>query len=57
MQYNEYNGIFDLRTLELLEGDLPNKAIKMIQEWASNNRVELERMWDTKDFIKPPGLD
>lgn len=55
--YNEYNGIFDLKTLDLLEGDLPNKAIKLIKEWAQNYQTELERMWETKEFIKLPGLE
>lgn len=55
--YNEFNGIFDLNTLEMLEGDLPNKAIKLIKEWAQNYKPELKRMWDTKEFIKLPGLE
>lgn len=55
--YNEYNGIFDLNNLELLEGDLPNKAVKLIKEWAHNYKSELKHMWETKDFIKLPGLE
>lgn len=55
--YNEYNGIFDLNTLELIEGDLPAKAIKLIKEWAQNYKPDLQRMWVTKDFIKLPGLE
>jgi hypothetical protein len=55
--YNEFNGIFDLNTLEMIEGDLPNKAIKLIKEWAQNYKPDLTRMWDTKEFINLPGLE
>ena len=55
--YNDYNGIFDLNTLELLEGDLPNKAIKLIIEWAEKYQAELLKIWKTKEFIKLPGLE
>ncbi|WP_330671529.1 DUF4160 domain-containing protein [Anaeromicrobium sp.] len=43
--YGEYNGLFDLNTLEMLEGDLPNRAHKLIQEWAKFHEKELKEMW------------
>ncbi len=55
--YNEYNGIFDLDTLGLIEGDLPLKAVKLVHEWAKDYQNELKKMWDTKEFIKLPGLE
>jgi hypothetical protein len=55
--YNDFNGIFDLKNLELIEGDLPAKATKLIKEWAEMYKVDLLRMWETKDFIKLPGLE
>ena len=55
--YNEYNGLFDLNTLNMIEGDLPLKAIKLVKEWAKDYQSELNRMWDTKEFIKLPGLE
>ena len=55
--YNEYNGIFDLNSLEIIEGDLPNKAITLIKEWGSAYKEELLKMWETKNFIKLPGLE
>lgn len=54
--YNEYNGVFDLNTLELLEGDLPNRALKLINDWASEYKDELIKIWDTQVFKKLPGL-
>ncbi|MGL6101013.1 MAG: DUF4160 domain-containing protein [Fusobacteriaceae bacterium] len=54
--YGEYNGVFDLITLEMLEGDLPPRSIKLIQEWSAKYKVELMQMWETKDFVKLPEL-
>lgn len=40
-----------------LKGDLPNKALSMVREWMSLHREELQRMWDTQEFVEIPGLD
>ena len=50
--YGEYNGLIDIKTLEMIEGDLPNKARTLIKEWASNYQDELMKMWDTKTLQK-----
>jgi hypothetical protein len=50
--YGEYLGIIDLRTLEMLEGDLPDKAFKIAKEWTKLHQQELIQMWETQD-IKP----
>ena len=31
--YEEYMGVFDINNFEMTEGDLPNRAQKMVQEW------------------------
>lgn len=33
--YGEYVGAINIKTLEMIEGDLPQKALKLVQEWAS----------------------
>ena len=30
--YAEYNGVFNAKTFEMIEGDLPNRAKKMVIE-------------------------
>ncbi len=55
--YGEYNAVFDIQTLELIEGDLPARAIRMVKEWAGQYQVELLTMWQTQEFKKLPGLD
>ena len=37
-----YNALFDLETLEIIEGYLPNRATKMFIEWASIYQGEYE---------------
>lgn len=55
--YGEYNGIFEIETLEMLEGDLPKKAQNLIIEWASNYQKELIKMWNEKQLQKLPPLE
>ncbi len=55
--YGEYNGIFAIDSLEMLEGDLPARAKRLVIEWAQNYQVELKRIWDTQEFIQLPGLE
>lgn len=54
--YGEYNGTFDITTLEMLEGDLPIKAQKLVVEWASQYQDKLMSMWNTKKLEKLPPL-
>jgi hypothetical protein len=55
--YGEFNGVYEIESLEILEGDLPNRAHKMVQEWAGVYRDDLLNMWETQSFKKLPGLE
>ena len=55
--YGEYNGVVDIRTLELIEGDLPLRARKLVREWAALYQQELLQMWDSNEFKRLPGLE
>jgi hypothetical protein len=55
--YGEHNGVFDLDSLEMIEGDLPGRAEKLVIEWAEMYRDDLRRMWETQEFRKLPGLE
>ena len=54
--YGDYNGLFNIETLELIEGDLHKRAIKMIVEWAAIYKNELMEMWKSQEFNKIPPL-
>jgi len=55
--YGEYNGIFDIVTLEMIEGDLPKKAQGMVKEWAAPYANDIMSMWNTKTLKKLPPLE
>ncbi len=55
--YGECNGVFDIEKLEMIEGDLPNRAQKMITEWANLYKNDLLEMWETQNFKNLPGLE
>ena len=54
--YGEYSGLFDLSTFALIEGDLPDKAVDMVQEWAKENQTALADIWNTQNFRELPPL-
>ena len=54
--YGEYMGAIDIQTGELLEGDLPNRALKLVQEWLQIHRQEVLNIWNTQQFKKIPPL-
>jgi len=55
--YGESIGLFSIDTLEMIEGDLPNRAKKLVTEWANIHKNELKRMWETQEFQKVPPLE
>jgi hypothetical protein len=55
--YGEYNGVFEVESLEMLEGDLPARAQRLVREWAEKYRSELLKMWHTQTYKKLPGLE
>ncbi len=54
--YGEYNALFNIETLEMIEGDLPQRAKKMVIEWATMYQKELIEMWNNQEFRKLPPL-
>jgi hypothetical protein len=55
--YGEFNGVFDVATLEMIEGDLPGRAQRLVCDWAEQYKDELRRMWESQDYKKLPGLE
>ena len=56
-KYGDREGAFDIQTLAMLQGNLPNKAQALVQEWASQYRNELLQMWNTKELKKLQPLE
>jgi hypothetical protein len=55
--YGEFNGVFDIQTIEMIEGDLPTRAKKLVKEWATVYRDELAKMWKKRQYKQLPGLE
>jgi hypothetical protein len=44
--YGEHEATIVISTLVVLAGDLPARALRLVQEWAELHRGELEANWD-----------
>lgn len=55
--YGEFNAVFAIDTLEMLEGDLPARAQRLIKEWAAQYQKDLRDMWNLQEFRQLPGLE
>ena len=54
--YGEYTGSVNIESLEMMEGDLPPKALSLVREWAEKHTDDLLKIWSTQEFIKLPPL-
>lgn len=43
--YNEFKATFRLDTLELMEGSLPRRQLRLVQAWAELHLDELKANW------------
>lgn len=55
--YGECIGAIDIRTGEMIEGDLPRRALKMTREWMEEHRDDLMEIWNTQEFKELPPLE
>ena len=55
--YGEYIALIDINTLNVIEGDLPARARKLVIEWAEKYQSELKTIWETQEFKKLPPLE
>jgi hypothetical protein len=44
--YAEYEALIDIRTFAVIRGELPNRAMALVLEWAQQHRDELLRNWN-----------
>ena len=54
--YGEYNALVSIESLEIIEGDLPSRAQKLVLEWATLYQQDLLQMWNSQEFRKLPPL-
>jgi hypothetical protein len=44
--YGEYEVLINIRTLEIIQGDMPRRALALVLEWAQEHRAELMENWE-----------
>ncbi len=54
--YGEYVGIFDIKTLQMEQGDLPQRAQDLVVDWLKLYSEELQNMWNSQEIKKLPPL-
>lgn len=55
--YGEFIGAIDIKTGEMIEGDLPTRALKLVQEWLKIHKDEVIEIWNTQELKKIPPLN
>ena len=55
--YGEYVGVIDIKSISLIEGDLPDRALLLVKEWLKTNQSDLLNMWNTQNFKQLPPLN
>jgi len=45
-KYAEFKAEIDIRTLQILKGELPKRAKAMVLEWADEHRDDLMQDWE-----------
>ena len=55
--YGEYMSAIDIQTLDVLEGDLPEKALNLVKEWIQLHQSEILEIWFTQQFKKITPLE
>lgn len=52
--YAEHEALIDIRTLEVIEGQLPRRALSLVLEWASTHKAELLEDWNLCSHMQTP---
>ena len=55
--YGEDVAAIDFMTGEVIDGELPQKALSLVREWMGIHKETLQEIWETQQFIKIPPLE
>lgn len=48
--YNKDIAVIDIQTLEVIEGKIPKRALKLVKEWILIHKNEIKEIWKTQQF-------
>lgn len=54
-EYGEHEVLVNIKTLAILSGSLPARALGLVAEWASLHQQELQAAWERASRLQPPG--
>lgn len=46
VQYNEYDAVYSINNIKILEGELPPKQHKLVVAWMEIHKEELNALWE-----------
>ncbi len=50
--YNKSIAVIDIQTLEVIEGEIPKRALRLVKEWVFIHKNEIKNIWETQQFKK-----
>ena len=53
--YSGDEAVFEIDSLEILQGRLPIRAHALVIEWAALHQMELQRAWNRAKHLEAPG--
>ena len=53
-EYQDYEAVFEIDTLKIREGSLPNKAKFLVEEWATLHKEDLLKAWEKAQIPELP---
>jgi hypothetical protein len=61
VEYQGHEALMEIATGGILQGHLPNRARRLVQEWCAEHRSELDANWQRAVALQPleriPGAD
>jgi hypothetical protein len=54
VEYAEFKATIDINTLQIIEGQLPRRALELVLDWAELHHSELLANWNSCQSNKPP---
>jgi hypothetical protein len=52
-EYGEHRAVIEIRTLVVIGGQLPPRALGLVVEWASQHQTELLELWERAQNHQP----
>lgn len=50
--YNKNIAVIDIQNLEVIEGEIPKRALRLVKEWVFIHKNEIKDIWETQQFKK-----